>query len=451
MKHKKKQDSLSPAKILTFGFAIIIIIGTFLLSLGPASANGEKLDLINAFFMATSAVCVTGLVVVDPATQFSLFGELTLLILAQIGGLGFMTMGTMIALAFNRRISLRDRLVLQEAMKQNTLEGLVTLIRRVTLYSLVIESVGALLLAARWSFDMPLGQALYYGVFHSISFFNNAGFDLFGSVHGPYSGLSAYASDPFVNIVVIVLIILGGIGFIVMSDLLSYRVTRRLSLHSKVVLTVSGILIVVGALLIFVMEVFKSPDFQQLSLMDQVFASIFHSVSTRSGGVSTMSVADMQQSTQFLLLLLMFIGAAPGSTGGGIKVTVFAILIGAMYAMLRGKEDIVFFRKRLSKVSILRAITQTWLALFLVILTAMILSAIEDRTFLALLFETTSAFATSGLSLDITTKLTDLSKIILGLVMFLGRIGPLTLAYALTTPKSRKELYRYPEGDFIIG
>ncbi|MNJ46845.1 Ktr system potassium uptake protein B [compost metagenome] len=158
----------------------------------------------------------------------------------------------------------------------------------------------------------------------------------------------------------------------------------------------------------------------------------------------------MQQSTQFLLILLMFIGAAPGSTGGGIKVTVFAILIGAMYAMLRGKEDIVFFRKRLSKQSILRAITQTWLALFLVIATAMLLSAVEDRAFLALLFETTSAFATSGLSLDVTTQLTEFSKVVLSLVMFLGRIGPLTLAYALA-PKSRKELFRYPEGDFIIG
>ncbi|GIP59447.1 K+ transporter Trk [Paenibacillus woosongensis] len=450
LKRKKKQDSLSPAKVLTFGFTLIIVIGTFLLSLGPASASGQKLGLVDAFFMATSAVCVTGLVVVDPATQFSLFGELTLIILTQIGGLGFMTMGTLIALAFNRRISLRDRLVLQEAMKQNTLEGLVSLIRRVAIYSFVIESAGALLLAIRWSFDMPMGQALYYGVFHSISIFNNAGFDLFGAVHGPYSGLSAYVSDPFVNIVVIVLIVLGGIGFIVLADLLSFRTTRRLSLHSKVVLTVSGILIIAGSLLIFVMEVFKSPAFQELSLTDQIFAAVFHSVSARSGGVSTLSVSDMQQSTQFLLLLLMFIGAAPGSTGGGIKVTVFAILIGAMYSMLRGKEDIVFFRKRLSKESILRAITQTWLALFLVILTAMILSAVEDRAFLALLFETTSAFATSGLSLDVTTKLTDFSKVVLGLVMFLGRIGPLTLVYALT-PKSKKELFRYPEGDFIIG
>ncbi|WP_019638698.1 TrkH family potassium uptake protein [Paenibacillus fonticola] len=447
---KKSQSAISPAKVLTFGFIVIILIGTFLLSLGPASANGENLSLVNAFFMATSAICVTGLVVVDPGTQFTLFGEVTLIVLTQIGGLGFMTMGTLIALAFNRRISLRDRLVLQEAMKHNSLEGLVSLIRQVALYSLVIESVGALLLAARWSFDMPLQDAIYYGIFHSISIFNNAGFDLFGSIHGPFSGFSAYVSDPFVNIVVIVLIILGGIGFIVMADLLSYRTTRRLTLHSKVVLTVSAILIVAGSFLIFIMEVFKSPAFQELSLIDQIFASVFHSVSARSGGVSTLSVSEMQQSTQFLLILLMFIGAAPGSTGGGIKVTMFAILIGAMYTMLRGKEDIVFFRKRLSKESILRAITQTWLALFLVIFTAMILSALEDRAFLALLFETTSAFATSGLSLDVTTQLTEISKVVLSLVMFLGRIGPLTLAYALA-PKSRKELFRYPEGDFIIG
>lgn len=447
---KKSQSAISPAKVLTFGFIVIILIGTFLLSLGPASADGENLSLVNAFFMATSAICVTGLVVVDPGTQFTLFGEVTLIVLTQIGGLGFMTMGTLIALAFNRRISLRDRLVLQEAMKHNSLEGLVSLIRQVALYSLVIESVGALLLAARWSFDMPLQDAIYYGIFHSISIFNNAGFDLFGSIHGPFSGFSAYVSDPFVNIVVIVLIILGGIGFIVMADLLSYRTTRRLTLHSKVVLTVSAILIVAGSFLIFIMEVFKSPAFQELSLIDQIFASVFHSVSARSGGVSTLSVSEMQQSTQFLLILLMFIGAAPGSTGGGIKVTMFAILIGAMYTMLRGKEDIVFFRKRLSKESILRAITQTWLALFLVIFTAMILSALEDRAFLALLFETTSAFATSGLSLDVTTQLTEISKVVLSLVMFLGRIGPLTLAYALA-PKSRKELFRYPEGDFIIG
>lgn len=449
LRNKKKYAPLSPPKILSFGFAIITILGAFLLTLDPAAADGKRIGIIDAFFTATSATCVTGLAVLDTGTQFSLFGQIVILILIQLGGLGFTTMGTLIALAFNRRISLRDRLVLQEAMNHNTLEGLVSLIRRVILYTLVIEGAGALLLTVRWAFDMPLSQAAYYGVFHSISVFNNAGFDLFGSVHGPFSGLSEYVSDPFTNIVMMALIFLGGIGFIVISDVLNFRRTHRLSLHSKVVLTVSVSLIIAGAFLIFIME-FANPDtLHPLSLIDRIFASFFHSISARSGGISTVSIAEMENSTQFLLILFMFIGAAPGSTGGGIKVTVFAILLGAIYAMVRGRTDIVLFRNRLSKASIIRAITQTWLALFLVIFVAMILSAIEDRDFLKLLFEATSAFATAGFSLDLTPILTNTSKIILCFVMFLGRIGPVTLAYALTKPG--KEPYRFPEGKIIIG
>lgn len=445
-----KSGALTPAKVLSYGFGIIIILGTFLLSLGPASADGKPMGLIDALFMATSATCVTGLAVVDTGTHFSLFGQVVLLLLVQIGGLGFMVIGTLIALAFNRRISLRDRLVLQEAMNHNSMENLMTLLRRVIQYSLVIEVIGALLLAARWAVDMPLGQALYFGLFHSISIFNNAGFDLFGSVHGKFSGLAEYAGDPYVNIVVMVLIFLGGIGFIVISDLLHYRHTRKLTLHSKVVLSMSGILVVAGALLILLLEMSNPATLQSESFGDKLMSSFFHSISSRSGGVTTLSVAEMEHSTQFLLIILMFIGAAPGSTGGGIKVTVFAVLLGAMYAMLRGREDIVFFRRRLSKESIMRAITQTWLALILVVLTGMVLSTLEDREFLPLLFETTSAFATAGMSLDLTPRLTDISKVILCIVMFLGRIGPVTLAYAIT-PKSEKELYRYPEGKITIG
>ncbi|GIO43719.1 TrkH family potassium uptake protein [Paenibacillus apis] len=445
-----KSGALTPAKVLSYGFGIIIILGTFLLSLGPASADGKPMGLIDALFMATSATCVTGLAVVDTGTHFSLFGQVVLLLLVQIGGLGFMVIGTLIALAFNRRISLRDRLVLQEAMNHNSMENLMTLLRRVIQYSLVIEVIGALLLAARWAVDMPLGQALYFGLFHSISIFNNAGFDLFGSVHGKFSGLAEYAGDPYVNIVVMVLIFLGGIGFIVISDLLHYRHTRKLTLHSKVVLSMSGILVVAGALLILLLEMSNPATLQSESFGDKLMSSFFHSISSRSGGVTTLSVAEMEYSTQFLLIILMFIGAAPGSTGGGIKITVFAVLLGAMYAMLRGREDIVFFRRRLSKESIMRAITQTWLALILVVLTGMVLSTLEDREFLPLLFETTSAFATAGMSLDLTPRLTDISKVILCIVMFLGRIGPVTLAYAIT-PKSEKELYRYPEGKITIG
>ncbi len=447
---KRKSSPLTPAKTLSFGFGMIITLGTFLLSLGPASADGRPMKLIDAFFTATSATCVTGLAVVDTGTHFSLFGEIVILALTQLGGLGFMTFGTLIALAFNRRISLRERLVLQEAMNHNTMEGLLTLIRRVITYTIIIEGTGALLLAARWAMDMPWHQAIYFGIFHSISIFNNAGFDLFGSMHGPFSGLAEYASDPFINIVVMILIVLGGIGFIVISDLLHYSRTRKFSLHSKVVLSMSALLIVGGALMMFVLEMGNPATLKPLSWGDRIMSSFFHSISSRSGGVSTLSMADLELSTQFLFILLMFIGAAPGSTGGGIKVTVFAILLGAMYSMIRGREDIVFFRRRLSKGAIMRAITQTWLALFLVIFVAMVLSALEDREFLTLLFETTSAFATSGLSLDLTPRLTDTSKGLLCLVMFLGRVGPVTLAYALA-PKSDKELYKYPEGKITIG
>ncbi|MNP12272.1 Ktr system potassium uptake protein B [compost metagenome] len=335
-------------------------------------------------------------------------------------------------------------------MNYNSMEGLVSLIRRVFIYSFVIEMTGALLLTIRWAMDMPIGKALFFGIYHSISFFNNAGFDLFGSTHGAFSGLGMYAEDVYINIVVMILIFLGGIGFIVMSDVLKYRKTRNLSLHTKIVLSMSVILIVGGAAIIFALENSNPLSMQPLSLGERILSSFFHSISSRSGGVTTLSIADMENSTQFLLIMLMFIGAAPGSTGGGIKVTVFAILLGAMYSMIRGREDIVFFRKRLSKGSILRAITQTWLALFLVISAAMALSALEDREFLPLLFETTSAFATAGLSLDLTPKLTEIGKIVICVVMFLGRVGPVTLAYALA-PKSGKELYRYPEGKITIG
>lgn len=447
---KKKAAPLTPAKILAFGFGIIIILGTFLLSLGPATTSGRPLPLVDALFTATSASCVTGLVVVDTGTEFSLFGQMVIITLVQVGGIGFTTIGTLIALAINRKISLRDRLLLQEAMNYNSLEGLVALIRRVLIYSLAIEAAGATLLTARWAIDMPLGQAVYFGVYHAISFFNNAGFDLFGSTHGAFSGLGMYTEDLYINIIVMILIFLGGIGFIVISDVLNYRTTRKLSLHSKVVLSMSGILIVVGAIVIFALEFSNPLTMQPLTLGDRLLSSFFHSISSRSGGVSTLSIADMEHSSQFFLIILMFIGAAPGSTGGGIKVTVFAILLGAMYSMIRGRQDIVFFRKRLSKGAIMRAITQTWLALFLVITAAMVLSAIEDREFLPLLFETTSAFATAGLSLNVTPRLSEFGKIFICIVMFLGRVGPVTLAYALA-PKSDKELYRYPEGKITIG
>lgn len=438
--------NLSPPRILVLGFAGIILLGTLLLMLPASSQSGESLAFIDALFTATSAVCVTGLVVVDTGTHFSVLGQVIIALLIQIGGLGFMTMATLVALAFKRRISLRERLILQEAMNQNTMEGIVRLIRKVVAYSLIIEVACGTLFTVRWSFDMPLGQAMYYGYWHAISLFNNAGFDMFGD----FRSLTSYVYDPLVNFTAMFLIISGGIGFVVLSDLIDYHKTRKISLHSKVVLLTTGILIILGALVIFVFEFNNPRTLGGLNWGGKVLGSFFQSVTPRTAGANTVDIAGLRQATQFFMIILMFIGASPGSTGGGIKTTTFIIMIGAVIAMIRGREDIVFFRYRLLQERIFKALTITLLALLFIIMVTMILSTTEDSGFLMILFETTSAFSTVGLSMGLTLKLTTFGKLLICFTMFAGRLGPITLAYALGQKKG-KELYRYPEGKMIIG
>lgn len=441
---------LTPPQILVSGFAAIILLGALLLSLPIASRDHHSLPFIDALFTATSATCVTGLVVVDTGTHYTVFGQLVILALIQVGGLGFMTMATLVALVFRKRISLKERLILQEAMNQTTMEGIVRLIRKVMFYALAIESTGAALFTIRWSFDMPFGQALYFGIFHGVSFFNNAGFDLFGSVTGPFSSITRYVDDFMINVVSMLLIILGGIGFIVISELLEFRKRRRLSLHTKIVLTTSSFLIVFGALVIFIFELSNPLTLGPLNPAGKILGSFFQSVSPRTAGANTVDIASFRQATQFFTIILMFIGASPGSTGGGIKTTTFTIMVGAIIAMIRGKEDIVLFRQRLAKDRIFKAITLTMIALFLVIFTAMVLSTTEDYSFLKILFEVTSAFGTVGLTMGLTPYLSLVGKIMIVLMMFVGRLGPITLAYALG-PKPEKELFRYPEGKVTIG
>ncbi|RCX19696.1 trk system potassium uptake protein TrkH [Fontibacillus phaseoli] len=441
-----KWIKFSPPQVLVMGFAMIILVGALLLMLPISSTTGESLPFIDAFFTATSATCVTGLVVVDTGTYFSTFGQVVIMLLIQVGGLGFMTMATLFALVFKRKISLKDRLLLQEAMNQNTMEGIVRLIRKVLMYSLIIESGAALLFAIRWSFDMPFGRALYFGIFHGVSMFNNAGFDLFGE----YRSLTQYVNDPIVNFVAMFLIVSGGIGFIVLSDLIEFRRRRKLSLHSKVVLSMTSALILVGALVIFVFEFTNSKTLEPLSWSGKIWSSFFQSVTPRTAGANTLDIGGLRQATQFFMIILMFIGASPSSTGGGIKTTTFTILIGAVISMIRGRSDLVLFRYRLAQERIFKAVTITMLALFLVIAVAMVLSTTEDASFLSILFETTSAFGTVGLTMGLTGKLTLIGKIIISFTMFAGRLGPLTLAYALG-PKKGKELYRHPEGKMIIG
>jgi trk system potassium uptake protein TrkH len=437
---------LSPPQILVLGFAAIIFIGAALLMLPISSRTGEPLGFIDALFTSTSATCVTGLVVVDTGTTFSSFGQIVIMLLIQIGGLGFMTMATLFALVLKRRISLKDRLVLQEAMNQSSMEGIVRLIRRVLLYSLVIEACGAVLLSIRWAFDMPIGKAIYYGVFHAVTMFNNAGFDLFGD----FRSLTGYVYDPVVNVVVMFLIVSGGIGFIVLSDLIDFRKQRRLSLHSKVVLSMTGALLLVGFIVILIFEFTNPRTLGSLNWGGKFLGALFQSVTPRTAGANTIDITGLRQATQFFIVILMFIGASPGSTGGGIKTTTFTIMVGAVIAMMRGRDDIVMFRYRLAQERVLKALTIALLTLLLVLAVSMILSTTEEGEFLEILFETTSAFGTVGLSMGLTPDLTVFGKILISITMFAGRLGPLTLAYALG-PKKGKELYRHPEGKMIIG
>jgi len=444
------QQRLTPSQTLVIGFALIILVGTCLLMLPFASTSGESLPFVDALFTATSATCVTGLVVVDTGSAFTMFGQIVILCLIQIGGLGFMSFATLFLLAFRKKISLRERLLLKEALNVGSIEGIVRLFRKLALYSFTIEGVAAVILSIRWSFDLGISKGIYFGIFHAISMFNNAGFDLFGSISGPFSSLTSYTNDIVVNVVVMALIILGGIGFIVMADVMEKKSFKKFSLHTKVVLTATGFLIVFGALIIFVFEYLNAGTMGPLDVGGKILASFFQSVTTRTAGANTVDLGSLRQATQFFMIILMFIGASPGSTGGGIKTTTFMVLIGALISMIRGKDDIVLFHYRLAKDRILKAVTLTLFALGLVIIVAMVLSTTEDCPFLAILFEATSAFGTVGLTMGITPGLTTIGKILILLTMFIGRLGPLTLAYAVG-PKNDKELFRYPEGKITIG
>jgi len=426
-----------------FGFAFFIIAGTVLLSLPVSSANETQLRFIDALFTATSALCVTGLTVVDTGAQFTLFGQVVMLVLVQMGGIGFMTMATWFAIAFRRKISLKERLILKESMNHSNLQGIVYLIRRVILYSLTVEGVAALILALRWSADMSPGQAIYHGIFHAVSIFNNAGFILF-------EGFTQFVNDPVVNIVSILLIILGGLGFIVLSELLEYTRTRKLSLHSQVVLSVTFILITLGTVVIFIFEFTNGNTLSALSWDGKFFASLFQSVSLRSSGTNTLDIAELRQATQFFMIVLMFIGAAPGSTGGGIRVTTFAIMIAAFITMIRGKQEVVLFRRRIGGDLIFKSVTITLMSIFMIVVSTMILTVTEQVDLFIVLFEVVSAFGTVGMSMGLTPDLSDFGKVAIIVLMFVGRLGPFTLAYALK-PKAQKELYRYPEGKVIIG
>ncbi|WP_026576519.1 TrkH family potassium uptake protein [Bacillus sp. UNC438CL73TsuS30] len=444
---QRKKFYLDPPKVLVLGFALIILIGALLLTMPISTTNGQGLSFLNALFTATSATCVTGLVVVDTGTTFTIFGQLVILFMIQIGGLGFMTFATLFAFLIGKRISLKERILLQESLNNLSMEGIVRLARRILIFTAVIELAGAILLTLRFSLDMPIGKAIYFGIFHSISNFNNAGFDLMGEFHS----LTSYVDDPTVVLTICSLITLGGIGFIVMNEIYEFRVSKRLSLHTKVVLMTSLFLLVVGTIGVFSFEYANPKTLKPLSFLGKFLGALFQSVTARTAGANTISIGDMTHPSLFLIIILMFIGASPGSTGGGIKTTTFTTLIGAVWSQIRGKEDVIFYRQRIVYETIYKAITVAFSGLFLVVVITMLLTITESgKDFLMILFEATSAFATVGLSMGLTPELSHVGKGLIIFTMFAGRVGPLTIAFAVTMRRN-PDAFRYPKGKIMIG
>ncbi|MDR7871254.1 MAG: TrkH family potassium uptake protein [Tissierellaceae bacterium] len=441
------KSKLNPPRVLAIAFALIILFGANILNLPIASADGESIGFINALFTASSSVCVTGLVVVNTAEHWSLFGQVVIITLIQIGGLGFMTMATIVALLLGKKITLKDRLVMQEELNSSSLSGLVKLTKYVIATTFIIEGIGAIFLSTRFIPIYGLKKGIWFSVFHAISAFCNAGFDVIGN------NMIPFVDDIVVNFAIGSLVILGGLGFTVYLDISKNKNIHRCSLHTKLVLLISAILLILGSVLIFIIEYNNPETLGNLSLKGKILASTFQSIIARTAGFNSVDMAPLYDTTIFVLIILMFIGGSPGSTAGGIKTTTFGVIFLTVRSVLKGNDDVEVLRRRIPNSIVLRAIAITAVSLLLVTLVTMILTVTEQGVkFIDLLFETVSAFATVGLSRNLSPELSDIGKFIIALTMYAGKVGPLTLVFALAKKqKTDNKKYRYPEGKIIIG
>ena len=443
----KKNIKLKGVQILTLGFILVILIGALILTLPICTTSGESTNFLDAIFTATSAVCVTGLIVVDTGTYWNMFGQTVIMILIEIGGLGFMSFTTLIAIIFGKKITLRERLILQDAMNTFNIQGLVKMVKYVLLFTVSVQFFGALLFSTQFVPEYGLKTGVFYSIFHSVSAFCNAGFDILGE----FSSLTSYNSNAVVILVASALIIIGGLGFTVWNELYTTKSIKRLSLHAKMVILVTAVLIIGGTILMFVFEHNNPNTMAEMSVVDKIMNSFFASVTPRTAGFNSIPTDGMTTAGKFLTIILMFIGGSPGSTAGGIKTTTIGIVFITVLCVIRGREDSEVFKKRFNKDLVYRAFTLIFIGFILVVSVTMLLSYTEKgASFISLLYETVSAFGTAGLTIGLTTKLSTIGKILIIFMMYLGRVGPLTVALSLTKKKVNPGI-KYPEGKILIG
>ena len=434
-----------PAQVLAIGYLVVILIGTLLLHIPIATTKEGSLPWIDCLFTATSATAVTGLIVENTSVAFTVFGQVVIMLLIQFGGLGLMTMSTLVALIIGRRIGIRERVVMQKELGQFTLSGLVNVVRRILLITFIIEGLGMLILFFRWQPLLGTGKALYYGMFHSVSAFCNAGFDLFGN------SMQSFSQDFITLFAISSLIILGGLGFGVITDITHFRKNRRLTFHSKMVIRVTLSLILIGWVFIFFTEYSNPQTLGSLSLGGKAISAYFSSVTTRTAGFECVPTGLLRIPTLFLTIVLMFIGASPASTGGGIKTTTFGVVAATAFNLIKGRSETEVLKRRVAQETIISAMSIIFLAMMLIFVDTIILNfADPDIGFLPTFFEAVSAFGTVGLSTGITPELSWVSKLILIITMYAGRVGPMTVATALSS-KVVSKTYRYAEEKILVG
>ena len=452
-KHKFGNSKRRTTGIIAIGFLLIILTGTILLMLPISSRDRTFTSPLDAGFTAVSATCVTGLVTVDTATHWSIFGQIVIITMIQIGGLGFMSLAVLLSLIIKRAVTPKERMLVAMSYNIDSYDDLNGLLRRIGIGTLCIEGTGALILATRFVPLFGWGDGIYKSIFHSISAFCNAGFDLFGSYSGQFSSVTAFVNDPIVNITIMLLISVGGIGFVVWNDIVNFIIKRkRLSVYSRFVLIISAILIFGGALIFSLLEWNNPKTLGSLPTGSKIMAAFFQSVTLRTAGFNSISQADMTQSSQLLSILLMFIGGASGSTAGGVKVVTVGVLIYTVWCAALGKKNTVLFRRTVSTDSFIRAVTVVTVQLFIVIVGIVSISARSGNGIMAVAYEVASASGTVGITLGITSTLDVASKIILMAIMYLGRVGILTVTYAvMLNLRESRSVISYPEANMLIG
>ncbi|HEX7002777.1 MAG TPA: TrkH family potassium uptake protein [Trueperaceae bacterium] len=444
---RRARRALQPARVIAIAFLSAIVIGALLLLLPISTTSEAQLDPLGALFTATSAVCVTGLIVIDTGSGFTRFGQVVILALIQIGGLGVLSLGSVLAFVVRRRISFRERLRLRAELNALQVGGVVRLLRGVLLFTFAFELIGTLLLWIRFWPLYGWSEGLYYAAFHAVSAFNNAGFALYPD------SLIRFANDPFLLLTIAALFIIGGLGFLVFVNYAFYLagLSSRLTLHARIVLLTSGALLLLGTILILLFEWNNSATLGTFSPAAKFVNAFFQAATPRTAGFNSLDYASMTEVSLFFTILLMFVGASPASTGGGIKtVTAFVVLLSAI-SEVRGKNELEVFGRRVPSNIVLKAGTVALFS-FLFIAGALLVLALTDPglRFLDVAFEAFSAFGTVGLSTGITAQLSDLGKLAIILLMYVGRLGPTTFALALVT-QEREDRVRYPAEEVIIG